>query len=143
MTKPREGAVPETTRKALREYLNSAEGAAFTLDTAKRCAQVTKKCWYTCSNCKTRNEVEIDDSRGSIAALSFMHEYSVGKPERDTETVDMAKRLEDMTEREVEALRVQVYGKLGKVLESTRELVRKARGGNQEAIDACLDMIDP
>ncbi len=48
-----------------------------------------------------------------------------------------------MTEREVEALRVQVYGKLGKVLESTKELVAKARGGNQEAIDACLDMIDP
>jgi hypothetical protein len=35
MSKPKEGTVPETTRKALRDYLDSQEGAEFTLETAK------------------------------------------------------------------------------------------------------------
>jgi len=144
MSKASQGNVmPETTRKALREYLNSPEGAAFTLETAKRCAEVKKKTFYTCRNCKVRNEVDIEDSRGSIAALTFMHEYSVGKPERDAEVLDTSKHLEDMTEREREALRVIVYAKLGEFLDDTRELVTRARAGDTEAISACLDLLDP
>ncbi len=143
MAKPKEVTVPETTRKALREYLNSAEGAEFTLETAKRCAQVMKKSWYTCSNCKVRNEVEIDDSRGSIAALAFMHEYSVGKPERDVETMDVTKRLGDMTEREREALRAQLYAKVGTVSVETKELVWRARAGDRASLDACFALLVP
>ncbi len=42
-----------------------------------------------------------------------------------------------------EALRAQLYAKLGTVSDETKEVVRRARAGDRTSIDACFDLLDP
>jgi hypothetical protein len=105
--------LPDTSRKALRDYLNSTEGAAWVLQSLKDAADQVSVRSIQCPTCKRRFDATVPDNGARVRAIQTMHEYSVGKPEKDTEAVDSSKRLQDMTEAEREALRAQLYAKLG------------------------------